>query len=113
MKFFPVFAKLLVLLASSLRNSVLLIVCLSAATASAQPLLVAEHDWTFSIGNARYGILQSNIAPGYMQRRTTVYCAVPLFTVSVRAEVLITLVLVPVAAFGTLLLMKRRTAVRD
>jgi hypothetical protein len=86
----------------------LLGVWLCAGSARAQPLMVTEHDWTFQAGNSRYGIFQSNIIPGGLNRRTTVYCGSALFTVSMRAEVLLALVVVPVATLGTVVLITRR-----
>lgn len=84
------------------------IVLLWTFTANAQPIMVTEHGWTLSVGNGRYGVFQSNTSPGYLQRRTTGYCRVPLFTVSMRAEVLVGLILVPLGTLGTVLLMTRR-----
>src|SRR4051794_16015374 len=68
-----------------IRGIVLLSVWMWVFTASAQPMLVTEHDWTFQIGNWRYGVFQLNIAPGNAARRTTVYCGGSLFAVSMRA----------------------------
>jgi hypothetical protein len=87
-------------------------VFLPLVAANAQPMLVTEHDWTFAGGNGRWGIFQTNIAPGYMQRRTTVCLGSPFFTVTVRAEVLLTLVVVPLGAFGFMLL-RMGTGKRD
>ena len=95
-----------------IRHIVLLSVGLWTVTANAQPIMVTEHDWTLSVGNGRYGVFQSNISPGYLQRRTTVYCRGPLFTVSMRAEVLLGLILVPLGTLGTMLLMTWRQSKR-
>jgi len=82
-------------------------VLLRTFAVTAQPMVVTEHDWTFRAGNGRCGIVQSNIAPGSSDRLTTVYCGGPLFTVSMRAEVLLVLVLVPLGALCAVLLMAR------
>ena len=89
---------------SCIRNILLLSVLLWPFTVRAQPLLVTEHNWTFQAGNGRYGLLQSNIAPGNLNRRTTVYCGGPLLTVSLRAEVLLALVLVPLGLLCAVLM---------
>ena len=66
-----------------------------AFTAGAQPLLVTERDWTFHVGAQQYGLRQWRIAPGDLPRRTTVYLGRPLFSVSMRAEALSGIMVVP------------------
>ena len=46
---------------SKICHLVLLAILLSASTARAQPgpIIVTEHDWTFRMGSARYGIYQA------------------------------------------------------
>ena len=80
---------------------------LSASIAMAQPMLVTEHDWTFHIGTARYGVCQRNIAPGDLNRHTTVYCGRPVLKLKMKAGSLAALVLVPLSALGIFTLARR------
>ena len=73
----------------------------------AQPVLVTEHDWTFQIGAARYGVCQWNVAPGDLNRRTTVYCGRPVLTLKMRAGSLAALVLVPLPVLAIFTLARR------
>jgi hypothetical protein len=84
-----------------------LLVCLLTTTANAQPLFVTEHDWTVQIGSSRWGLLQTNMAPGDW-RKTTVYFGVPLFTVRARAEVLLALVVGALGVLGVMPLVIRQ-----
>jgi hypothetical protein len=84
----------------------ILAVCLSAATANTQPLYVIEHDWTAQINNTRWGLLQSNMAPGDWHK-TTVYFGVPVFTVRARAEVLVAFVVGTIGALSSVVWMTR------
>jgi hypothetical protein len=83
-----------------------LAVCLWAATANGQPLFVLEHDWTAQIGNTRWGMLQSNMAPGDW-RKTTVYFGVPVLTVRARAGTVAAFVVATVGALGAVAWMTR------
>jgi hypothetical protein len=83
-----------------------LAVCLSAAPANAQPLFVIEHDWTVQIGNTRWGLLQTNMAPGNWHK-TTVYFAVPMFTVRARARTVAVFTVAIAGALAVVPLMRR------
>jgi hypothetical protein len=83
-----------------------LAVCLSAASANAQPLFVIEHDWTLQIANTRWGLLQTNMAPGDWHK-TTVYVGVPMFTVRVCARTVVAIVVSMVGALAMVPLMIR------
>jgi hypothetical protein len=80
---------------------------LLTSIATAQPMLVTEHDWTFRLGTARYGVCQWNIAPGDLNRHTTVYCGTPVLTLKIRAGSLAALVLIPLVMVGTLVVARR------
>jgi hypothetical protein len=80
---------------------------LLTSVATAQPMLVTEHDWTFSVRAGRYGVCQWNIAPGDLNRHTTIYCGGALLTLRMRARDLTALVFVPVATVGAFVLGKR------
>jgi hypothetical protein len=83
-----------------------LAVCLLAASANAQPLFVIEHDWTAQIGNTRWGLLQTNMAPGDWHK-TTVYFGVAVFTVRARARTVAVFVVAPVIALAAVAWMTR------
>ena len=83
-----------------------LVVCLSAAIANAQPLFVTEHDWTVQIGKSRWGLLQTNIAPGDW-RKTTVYFGVSSFVVRARARTVVGFVVATVGVLGVVAWMAR------
>ena len=93
------------------RKIALLTALLGAFSAMAQPIQVIEHDWTFSIAGERCGIEQTTIAPGKATHWTTVYCGGPVFSIPIRAEMLLGLVILLCAATCGALL--RTRASRD
>jgi hypothetical protein len=78
--------------------SILALALLLAPLATAQPMLLTEHDWTIHIGTARYGICQWKVPPGGLTGRTTVYCGGELLTLQIRAWKLAALVFAPLSA---------------
>jgi hypothetical protein len=91
------------------RHLILLMLMLSLAPmiVTAQPITVIEHDWTVRVGAGRYGLRQCNMAPGDLNRWTTVYVGGPLFNLRLRAGQLIALILVPVIGLGAFAVKKR------
>ena len=92
---------------SKILHLVLLAMLLLAFSATAQPgpLVVTEHDWTLKTGNRCYGIYQSRwLGAGTY---TSVFFGHQLFTLRMRAGLLVALVAAPFGVMGIFLLIRR------
>ena len=92
---------------SKIFHLVLLAMLLSASSATGQPgpLVVTEHDWTLKTGNRSYGVYQSRwLGAGTY---TSVFFGHRLFTLRMRAGLLVALVAAPFGVMGIFLLIRR------